>query len=334
MICEHEDKVFRVGEDYFTALALDIFHFQYQNNSVYRSFCDALGIVPSSVGNIAQIPFLPIRFFKSHDVCSTQFSAEKVFESSGTTGSVNSRHLVRDLRIYEHSFQQGFNLFYGKPEDYVIIGLLPSYLERNNSSLVYMVDGLIRSGNHEASGFYLDNFAALATHLRMLEQSGQKVLLIGVTFALLDFAAQFPMPLSSTIIMETGGMKGRRRELTREEVHETLKQAFGVPGIHSEYGMTELLSQGYSFGAGRFFCPPWMKILIRKEDDPLEVVANATPGRAVTGLINVIDLANIYSCSFIATDDIGTLHQDGSFEVLGRMDHADARGCSLMLATV
>lgn len=317
-------KVFNVVKPQFEALALEIFRFQYKNNPVYRAYADALLLEPDAVDSISKIPFLPVRFFKSHKVATTIFYTETIFESSGTTGSINSCHLVKEISLYEDSFLKGFELNYGALKDYCILGLLPSYLERENSSLVYMVNKLIEESGHPKSGFYLNEYEALSGVIKELEGAKQKTLLIGVTFALLDFAEQFPMQLNSTIIMETGGMKGRRKEMIREELHTNLKNAFKVDTIHSEYGMTELLSQAYSKGEGIFNMPPWMQILVRDEADPFMVQQTGS------GIINVIDLANIYSCAFIATDDAGSIFSDGSFEVLGRVDGSDMRGCSLL----
>lgn len=317
-------KVFNVEKEGFEALTLEIFRFQYQNNPVYKAYVDALLPDITTIDTINKIPFLPVRFFKSQKVASTNFEPETVFESSGTTGSVNSRHFVKDLSLYEESFTKGFELFYGSIKDYCILGLLPSYLERDNSSLVYMVNKLIEQSSHPQSGFYLDEYEKLASVIIDLEKKEQKTLLIGVTFALLDFAEQFPMPLQYTTILETGGMKGRRKEMIREELHAVLQNAFNVSSIHSEYGMTELLSQAYSKGNGIFNTPPWMKILVRDEEDPLLVK------RTGSGIINIIDLANIYTCSFIATDDAGKIYDDENFEVLGRVDGSDLRGCSLL----
>ncbi len=331
MICELQDKVFTVTSTDFEQLALDIFRFQYTNNSIYRAFTDHVGVEVGSVSSLNDIPFMPVSFFKLHEIQSTLFAPEAVFESSGTTQSGNSRHYVKSLQLYRDSFMQGFKLFYGLPSDWCIVGLLPSYLERENSSLVYMVNELINSSKHHNSGFYLYNHAELARIIEQNEQRAQSTLLIGVTFALLDFAEHFPVPLQHTIVMETGGMKGRRKELTRKEVHEILMKAWSTQTIHSEYGMSELLSQAYSAGEGVFRCPSWMKIMLREEDDPL--AAKVAVDMPVNGLINVIDLANIYSCSFIATDDIGKLYPDGSFEVMGRMDGSDIRGCSLLYAS-
>jgi hypothetical protein len=323
MICEIEDKIFSLEPVDFEQLALEVFQFQYNNNAIYQQYVKALSIVGSNVRSIDQIPFLPIRFFKTADIKTTVFEPEAVFESSGTTQTINSRHYVKDLSIYQRSFLQAWEQFYGPVQDWCVIGLLPAYLERQNSSLVVMVNEMIKLSGHAQSGFYLYEHEKLAVVLQELEKQGQKTLLIGVTFGLLDFAEQFPMPLKHTIVMETGGMKGRRREMTRQEVHAILSTAFKTPLIHSEYGMTELLSQAYSYGHGLFDCPPWMKVLVRQDDDPLDVRV------AGSGVINIIDLANLYSCSFIATDDVGTVQEDGSFEVLGRVDTSDIRGCTL-----
>lgn len=323
------NKIFTTNDENFISIALEVFHFQYKNNRVYRQYCDTLKIDGNKIYDIQQIPFLPVQLFKSHKVTATEFDAEVIFESSGTTQTVNSKHYVKDAGIYEKSFTNTYRLFYGDPSEWCIIALLPSYLERNNSSLVMMADKLIQQSRHGQSGFYLNEFKKLQTTLTQLEKQRQKTLLIGVTFALLDFAGQCPMKLRHTTIMETGGMKGRREEMTRQQVHEILCSSFHLKNIHSEYGMTELLSQAYSTGYGIFNCPPWMKVLMREEDDPFAVhIADAA--KVISGAINIIDLANIYSCSFIATEDAGKLHPDGSFEVLGRLDNTDIRGCSLL----
>lgn len=319
------NNIFSVTDLAFKQQALQIFRFQYAENKVYHNWVNALHIDMNEVKELSQIPFLPVSFFKTHEVVSGNFVPEDIFESSGTTGTVNSRHLVKEINLYKQSFTEGFKRFYGDPKDWCIIGLLPSYLERKGSSLIVMVEELIRLSQHKESGFYLYEFEKLANVIKQLEARKQKTLLIGVTFALLDFAEQFPMNLTHTVIMETGGMKGRRKEMIREEVHGLLQKQLKVPAIHSEYGMTELLSQGYSFGQGIFKTVPWMKVLVRDEDDPLLITEE---GR---GLINVIDLANMYSCSFIATDDVAKIDKDGSFEVLGRRDNSDIRGCSLMV---
>jgi hypothetical protein len=325
---EWHDKIFSVAESGFRQLALDIFHFQYEANSVYNSYVNALGRSPSEVDEIEKIPFLPISFFKTDEIKTGRFNAEVIFKSSGTTQTINSQHHVKDVSIYTQSFTTAFKKIYGDPQKWCVLGLLPSYLEKGNSSLVYMVDDLIKQSRHPQSGFYLYDLDKLKETLLSLEKSNQKSLLIGVTYALLDFAEKFPVTLKNTIIMETGGMKGRREELTRMEVHDQLKKAFGKTEIHSEYGMTELLSQAYAKKEGRFECPPWMKVLIRDDEDPLTVQHSASG--VLSGAINIIDLANVYSCSFIATDDVGKLYPDKSFEVLGRMDGSDLRGCSLL----
>ena len=310
----------------FNEVALDVFRFQFENNAVYKDFCHHLKKTPDTVLHHLDIPFLPISFFKTHQVLSTPTEAKTIFTSSGTTQSTTSKHLVPDIKLYEESFLKAFESFYGAPEEICILALLPSYLEREGSSLIYMVDDLIKKSNHPDSGFYLHNLAELHQKLLELEQRNTKTLLIGVSFALLDLAEQFPMKLKKTIIMETGGMKGRRKELIREELHHILTQGLGVDRIHSEYGMTELLSQAYSKGNGIFQTPPWMKIITRDTEDPLNIQAHDK-----TGGINVIDLANLYSCSFIATQDLGKTYANGSFEVLGRFDDPDIRGCNLMV---
>lgn len=319
--------IFKISsEDDFNSVALHVFKFQFENNPVYRSFCDLLYKHPSDVKHFEDIPFLPIQFFKSHQVLSSNLPIEATFSSSGTTGSITSKHYVTDLNIYEESFRTSFNQFYGNIEDYVILALLPSYLERKGSSLIYMVNDMISQSKYDESGFYLNNTSELKDQLINLDSKGQKVLLIGVSFALLDLVEHYKFNLKNTIIMETGGMKGRRRELVREELHGILKQGFGVTKIHSEYGMTELLSQAYSQGNGCFKCPSWMRILTR---DPEDALTLQTPLK--TGGINVIDLANINSCSFIATQDLGKVYKDGSFEIIGRFDSSDIRGCNLMV---
>ena len=329
MNCELEDKIFSVQKQGFEQLALEIFRLQYNENKLYRSFTDALHIDPANVNSVASIPFLPVSFFKRHEILTGSFTPEVIFESSGTTQTGNSRHQVKSIDLYRRSFIKAFELFYGSPENWCIAGLLPSYLERKNSSLVMMVDELIELSGHPGSGFYLYEHDKLSRLIKANEAAAQKTLLIGVTFALLDLAEFFQYPLKHTTVMETGGMKGRRKEITRAEVHDILKNAWNLDAIHSEYGMTELLSQGYSYGDGVFRCPPWMNIILRDEDDPLTIKPVHT-SKQERGLINVIDLANIYSCAFIATDDIGMLYADGSFEVAGRMDSSDVRGCSLM----
>ncbi|MFX0556400.1 acyl transferase [Maribacter sp. CXY002] len=318
--------IFKIdSEESFITHALETFRFQNKNNSVYKSFCDFLNVSPNSVTTLAQIPFLPIQFFKEKIILSTSNDPKTIFTSSGTTGSVTSKHYVTDISLYTDSYLKGFKAFYGSPKEYCILALLPSYLEREGSSLIYMVNDLIKKSQHPKSGFFLNDFELLSQHLDELEATGQKTLLIGVSFALLDFVEKYQFQLKNTIVMETGGMKGRRKELIRQELHEMLIKGFGVDKIHSEYGMTELLSQAYSKGDSLFNCPPWMHILIRDTEDPLSYQSTGK-----TGGINVIDLANRNSCSFIATQDLGKSYAKGSFEILGRFDHSDIRGCNLM----
>jgi phenylacetate-coenzyme A ligase PaaK-like adenylate-forming protein len=310
----------------FEKIALKVFRFQYENNLVYQEFCDLLKKNPQKVKSLHQIPFLPIQFFKSHNVVSNNDPIQTTFTSSGTTGAITSKHLITDVSLYEESYRQAFSQFYGNIEDYVILALLPSYLEREGSSLIHMVEDLIQLTNNEDSGFYLNNHEELIQKLIELDEAGQNVILIGVTYALLDLIEKRTFQLQHTIIMETGGMKGKRKEMIREELHEQLYNGFGVTAIHSEYGMTELLSQAYSLGNGIFECPSWMQIHIRDTEDALTYVSEGK-----TGGINVIDLANINSCSFIATQDLGKKYPNTTFEVLGRFDNSDIRGCNLMV---
>ena len=326
--------IFKVTENTFETLALSIFQYQYQSNPVYRSYCNALQINPEQVKHINQIPFLPIQFFKSQQVVSGNLPAKAIFESSGTTGTINSKHYVADLELYEQSFLQGFEQFYGKLNKYCILGLLPSYLERGNASLVYMVQKWIVESKHPSSGFYLNEWDKLKQTIEVNEQEGTTTLLIGVSFALMDFFEHHPMQLQHTIIMETGGMKGRRAEMTKAALHQFLSEKTGLTFIHSEYGMTELLSQGYSTGSGIFRSVPWMKIKLRAADNPLEIInTNFNIQDKYRGVVNVIDLANVHSCSFIATEDQGVVYADGSFEIIGRIDNSDVRGCSQMVAS-
>lgn len=313
-------------EEEFLKIALEVFKYQFENNPVYRSFCDLLYKHPSDVSSLKEIPFLPIQFFKSHEVVSSRDQVQQIFTSSGTTGSLTSKHRVTDIHLYEKSYRKGFEHFYGSIKDYTILALLPNYLEREGSSLIYMVNDLIDLSNKKDSGFYLNDLEKLSLKLKELDEKGEKVLVMGVTFALLDLIEKEQFDLKNAIIMETGGMKGRRKEIVRHELHKILGKGFGLEKIHSEYGMTELLSQGYSKGDGVFECPPWMKILTRDTEDALTVLDTAR-----TGGINVIDLANYNSCSFIATQDLGKVHNDGTFEILGRFDHSDIRGCNLMV---
>ena len=310
----------------FVQAALQTFGYQYQHNQVYQRFCTLLGRTPDKVRQLTDIPFLPIEFFKSEAVYCGNERPTTVFTSSGTTGSQTSRHYVKDLAVYQQSFRQGFADFYGNIEEYTVLALLPSYLERTGSSLITMVADLIERSGSADSGFYLNEYDLLAKKLTSLDRSGRKVLLIGVSFALLDLVETHRFQLKNTIVMETGGMKGRRKELIREELHAILCEGFGVEHIHSEYGMTELLSQAYSAGSGLYESVRWLKVLIRDTNDALSYQRPLK-----TGGINLIDLANIHSCSFIATQDLGRLHPDGRFEVLGRFDNADIRGCNLLI---
>lgn len=311
----------------FNEAALQVFRYQALNCAVYKQFIKGLNIDVTTVNQPDQIPFLPIEFFKQHEVVSSNDAAEITFTSSGTTGMITSSHVVTDVSWYEESFRRAFELFYGKVENYCVLALLPAYLERAGSSLVYMANDLINQSNHPDSGFYLYNHEDLHQQLLKQQQTGTPTLLIGVTFALLDFVEQHPINFYELIVMETGGMKGRRKEMIREELHEILCSGFGVEAIHSEYGMTELLSQAYSKGQGIFNYPPWMQIQIRDTNDPVSNI-----GYGKTGGVNIIDLANINSCSFLATQDLGKLYADNSFEILGRFDASDIRGCNLLIA--
>ena len=314
------------NETDFQELTLQVFNYQFNTNKVYRSFCDLLYVHPSDVTSIDQIPFLPIQFFKTHRVLSSENSIKQTFTSSGTSGSITSMHFVTDLEIYKQSFRKSFESFYGSIEDYVVLALLPSYLERDGSSLVYMVNDMITQSKQPESGFYLDNLDELKETLIKVDINHKKVLLIGVSFALLDLVESQRFNLKNTIVMETGGMKGRRKELVRSELHTILQKGFGVKTIHSEYGMTELLSQAYSNGNGVFKSPKWMKILTRDTEDALTIQSQGK-----TGGINIIDLANVNSCSFIATQDLGRVLNDTNFEVVGRFDNSDIRGCNLIV---
>lgn len=321
------EKIFRVTDaQSFERVTLEIFRFQAAGCPVYREYINLLGVDIDSVTDIFSIPFMPIAFFRDHAVLTGGGVAEKIFLSSGTAGMRQSRHIVKHLKVYDESLERAFRIFYGEPSQYAVMGLLPSYLEREGSSLIYMVNRLMSLSGNPEGGFFLDDHSALLKAIDEARLSGLRVLLIGVTFALLDLAESHPADLSDVIIMETGGMKGRRHEMIREEVHEILMKALGVSEVHSEYGMTELLSQAYSKGAGLFRTPPWMKVLMRDSHDPTAHSAD----EGASGGISVIDLANINSCSFIATDDLGRMNAGGCFEVLGRYDNADIRGCSLL----
>lgn len=309
----------------FNEITLSLFRYQYKNNRIYKRFVDALGVSETKVYHPEQIPFLPVSFFKTHKIITGDFAEEMIFESSGTTGMDTSKHYIVDTDLYQRSFTKGLELFYGDLSQYAVFALLPSYLERNNSSLVYMVEKIMFQSNRAMGGFFLNELSELKQQLLEAQSIGLKIMLFGVTFALLDMAENYPLNIPEAIIIETGGMKGRRKELTRMELHEQLCKGFGVSKIHSEYGMTELLSQAWSAGDGIFRCPPWMKVLIADTNDPLSYLET---GR--TGGINIIDLANFHSCSFIATQDLGRVFEDGTFEVLGRFDYSDIRGCSLL----
>ncbi len=310
----------------FLATALEVFNYQAANNPIYRSFIENLRINPQDVKTLEEIPFLPIKFFKQFDIITGNQPVEKTFTSSGTTGMTTSRHLVTDLALYHYSLEKCFEQFYGPLTDYTIFALLPSYLERTGSSLIDMVEYWIEKSGRPENGFYLYNHQELYDNLVAHEKTGKKAILIGVSFALLDFVDNFQMNLKNTIVMETGGMKGRKKEITREELHGILKAGFGTEEIHSEYGMTELLSQGYSRGDLTFKTPNWMKMMIRETEDPFNYVKIGK-----TGGVNVIDLANVNSCSFIATDDLGKKVSENQFEILGRFDHSDVRGCNLLV---
>ena len=319
------ENIFKIKTiDDFESMAVKIFKYQFDNNKIYRSFCDLINKNPSDITNSNQIPFLPIKFFKSHIVLSSNQSIEKKFISSGTTNTNLSTHYITDLKLYESSFENSFKYFFGDIKEFTILALLPSYLENKNSSLIYMADKLIKKTNRKNSGFYLDNYIELKD--KLIELKKEKVILIGVTFALLNLIEKFNFKLPNLTIVETGGMKGRRKEMIRNELHTKLINGFGTDLICSEYGMTELLSQAYSTNNGIFQCPPWMKIHIREPQDALSFKKNG-----ITGGVNVIDLANINSCSFIATEDLGKKNNENNFEILGRFDNSDIRGCNLLV---
>jgi len=310
----------------FQSFSLEVFQYQAINNPIYNEYLQRIGCKIKEIVSIEKIPFLPISFFKTHQIITENQVPQQTFLSSGTTGMERSKHLVADTDLYKESFRKGFYHFFGSIEDYTVLALLPSYFEQKDSSLVYMISDLIKQTNNTDSGFYLDNYQLLIDKLIQLDKKGKKILLIGVTYALLDLLEQQNFQLKNTLIMETGGMKGRRKELIKSELHTQLKKGFGVPKIYSEYGMTELLSQAYSMGETLFQTPPWMKVLIREVEDPFTLLPDGKSGG-----INIIDLANINSCSFIATQDLGKIHSNRKFEVLGRFDHSDIRGCNLMV---
>lgn len=313
-------------EDDFNQQCLETYRFQLLHCQVYRDYVSLIGKEKNQIQHYSEIPFMPIEFFKTQRVLAAGMDPQIIFSSSGTTGMVTSKHLVADLSIYEQTFRRIFENFYGPIRDIAVLALLPSYLERSGSSLIYMIDDLMKQSKQAESNYFLYNHQELYNTLVKLKAKGTKTILFGVTYALLDFIEQYALEFPELIIMETGGMKGKRKEMVKEEIHQLLQDAFKVNGIHSEYGMTELLSQGYSCGQGIFHLPKWMRILIRDTNDPLSLISSNR-----TGGINVIDLANRYSCSFIATQDLGKVYADGSFEILGRFDQSDIRGCNLLV---
>lgn len=320
-----EDLIYQVNDHTFPEIALRLFHFQALSNPVYKEYLAGIGIDPHLVERMEDIPFLPITFFKSRSVKTGQWEEEITFTSSGTTQTETSRHHVRSKAFYAKNAARCFNMFYGKPEDFVMLAMLPSYAERAGSSLIYMVDQFIRAGGHPSSGFVTNDHQALALKLSELLKAGARVMLWSVTFAILDFAESHEMDLDGCIVIETGGMKGRRTEITRDELHRILMQRLHLRQVSSEYGMTELMSQAYSLRNGIFGVPPWMKVMVRDPEDPF----GRLPAGRVGG-INIIDLANIHSCAFVETQDLGRAGQDGNFEVLGRLDNSDIRGCNLL----
>ncbi len=328
-----DDPFHPFSDSEFEKHALALFKYQFENNDVYHSFCLGVKITPDKVKSIHQIPFLPISFFKTHDVITTPFIPEKVFRSSGTTGMEASRHLIKSISVYQKAYRSSFQFFYGDPYSYTFLALLPNYLERDDSSLIYMMTDLVQNSDSEDSGFYLYNHVDLYQKLIKLKENGQKTILFGVTFALLDFVEHFSIDFPDLIVFETGGMKGRRKEMVKEEVHAILTQKLGVPKIHSEFGMCELLSQAYSSGDNLFYTPPWMKIMLRDEKEPIPTWQEKTSimNEPLSGAINSIDFANLYSCAFIATEDLGRRHNSGAIEIIGRLDSARLRGCNLMV---
>lgn len=324
-LSDYKNKVFSASGKDFEELALELFHFQAKNNEIYARYIQYLCLNINKINTLNKIPFLPIQFFKSHKIVSCNHQPEKIFESSGTGSGIRSKHLVPDLKLYHKSASLTFEKFYGNIQDYTFFALLPSYLERDNSSLVNMMAHFIQESKSKSSGFYLYNYENLFKNLKSSIEKDEKIFLIGVSYALIDFAKKFPIDLSQGIVMETGGMKGQTKEMPREELHEILNQHFNTKSIHSEYGMTELLSQAYSKGHGIFELPNWMKVMVREQRDPFQIIDNET-----TGGLNIIDLANIYSCAFIETQDLGQTYNNGSFKVLGRIDNSEIRGCNLM----
>lgn len=313
-------------ESNFNKICLQIFEYQSNNNNTYNNYIKELKLNTSKIKHYKDIPFLPIDFFKTHNVIISNKEIQTTFSSSGTTGLTTSKHHITDLSIYEQSFIKTFEQFYGNIKDYTFLALLPNYSERNGSSLIYMVEKLMKISNNASNGFFLYNLNDLFNKLQELENKKQKTILIGVSFALIDFFEKYKINLKNTTIIETGGMKGRKKEIIREELHKIIKDASGLKHIQSEYGMTELLSQAYAKTENRYASPPWMKVLIRDTNDPFTFLKKGSSGG-----INIIDLANINSCSFIETKDLGKVHHDNTFEVLGRFDNSDVRGCNLMV---
>lgn len=323
---DYKNKIFFENIKNFNELALELFKFQAETNKIYKRYIQYLCLNPADIKRIEDIPFLPVQFFKEHKILCEGVDYQTIFESSGTSNLNPSKHFISDVEIYKKSLHKSFELFFGNINDYIILALLPSYLESKNSSLIFMVKELIKASNDNRSGFYLYNYKDLYSLINSLSKGKKKIFLLGVSFALLEFAQKYNVDMHNSVVMETGGMKGRGKELPREELHKILCKSFNKKEIQSEYGMTELLSQSYSMGKGIFKSPPWKKILIRNIYDPFEMLeANKSGG------INVIDLANITSCAFIETSDIGVLQENNTFKVLGRIDNSDIRGCNLML---
>jgi len=312
----------------FLSASLSVFQYQYKHCLIYRKYVDMLGYDVNKIERLEQIPFLPIEFFKTHEVIAEGCVAQLKFRSSGTTSNQTSTHYIADKTLYEESFMKSFEHFVGKADEFAILGLLPSYLERTNSSIVYMVNELIKKSNNKDSGFYLHNLEEFAQKLQELSDKGQRTIVFGVGFALLDVAERYSFKLNDVLVFETGGMKNRKKEITRDELHRKISLGFGIDTVYSEYGMTELLSQAYSMNGKSFLSPSWMKIVLRDMQDPLSILPYTTNKR---GGINVVDLANLYSCSFIATQDVGKYCQDGGIEVLGRFDYSEVRGCNLLV---
>jgi hypothetical protein len=323
-----KEKIFNINsEKEFNDMSIHVFRFQYRENKVYKEFVDLLNIDVENIVNYTDIPFLPIEFFKTHEIVSFERRNEKYFVSSGTTNSVRSKHYIYDENLYKESFNRCFELFYGQPQEYCFLALMPEVDQSPHSSLAYMLDNLIKKSKFDESGFYLEKGPEILKAISKVRSCdvSAKIMLFGLTYSLLDISAELDFCNKDLFIVETGGMKGMRKEITRPELYERLRKSFNVKHIHSEYSMTELFSQSYSKSDGVFFSPPWMKILIRDLND-----FRMFYGHGKTGGVNIIDLANIYSCSFIATQDLGKTSGTGSFEILGRFDHSDLRGCNLL----